>query len=542
MINRIIEFSMKNRWLILGVYAVLAIWGYWALLHTPIDAIPDLSENQVIVFTEWQGRSPQEVEDQITYPLTVNLQGLPHVRTVRSSSAFGFSMVNVIFEDSVDIYFARTRVLERLSLAGSFLPAGVTPMMGPDATGVGQVYWYTVEGPYDSGTLHSIQDWYVKYQLNSVPGVAEVASVGGFVKQYQIDLDPIKLRAYNVALKDVVSAVERSNNNVGAKVVESGDTEEMIRGIGLIDGLKDIENISLGAFNGIPVTVGNVGSVQLGPEFRRGVLDKDGREAVGGVVVIRYGANAREVIDAVKQKISEIQPGLPAGVSIVPFYDRSILIDHAVDTLRHALIEELILVTLAHVLFLWHFRSILVVTIPLPLAVLGAFLFMKGAGISSNIMSLGGIAIAIGVLVDAGIVMTENVIRQAEQYEGRAACRQANLIRHGDHQSRLRPCLCAHRHGRQDVSPARFHQDVCHGLLHHSCHYAGAGFVHIPDSRQTAQRKCESDHAHAARHLPARAALGAASQDHYTGRGGGVTPRRSLHGNDDWLRVHAAAR
>jgi Cu(I)/Ag(I) efflux system membrane protein CusA/SilA len=371
----------------------------------------------VIVFTDWQGRSPQEVEDQITYPLTVNLQGLPHVRTVRSASAFGFSMVNVIFEDSVDIYFARTRVLERLSLAGSFLPAGVTPLMGPDATGVGQVFWYTVEGPYDSGTLHSVQDWFIKYQLNSVPGVAEVASVGGFVRQYQIDLDPTKLRAYNVSLENVVSAVERSNNNVGAKVVEAGNTEEIVRGIGLIRGLKDIEETSLGAYNGTPVTVGNVASVQLGPEFRRGVLDKDGKEAVGGVVIIRYGANAREVINAVKQKIGEIQPGLPAGVKIVPFYDRSILIDHAVDTLRHALIEELILVTLAHVLFLWHFRSILVVTIPLPLAVLGAFLFMKGAGISSNIMSLGGIAIAIGVLVDAGIVMTENVIRQAEQYE-----------------------------------------------------------------------------------------------------------------------------
>src|ERR1035437_6504851 len=417
MINRIIEFSLKNRWLVLGVYAVLAAWGYWAVMNTPIDAIPDLSENQVIVFTDWAGRSPQEVEDQITYPLTVNLQGLPNVRTVRSQSAFGFSMVNVIFEDSVDIYFARTRVLERLSLAGSFLPAGVTPMMGPDATGVGQVFWYTVEGPYDSGTLHSLQDWFIKYQLNSVPGVAEVASVGGFVRQYQIDLDPVKLRAYNVPLKNVVAAVQGSNNNVGAKVMEVGDTEAMVRGIGLIRGLKDIEDISLGAYNGTPVTVGNVASVQLGPEFRRGVLDKDGKEAVGGVVVIRYGANAREVIAAVKQKIDEIQPGLPAGVKIAPFYDRSILIDHAVDTLRHALIEEIILVTLAHVLFLWHFRSILVVTIPLPLAVLGAFLFMKGAGISSNIMSLGGIAIAIGVLVDAGIVMTENVIRQAEQYD-----------------------------------------------------------------------------------------------------------------------------
>jgi Cu(I)/Ag(I) efflux system membrane protein CusA/SilA len=417
MINRMIEFSLKNRWLVLAVYTALACWGYWALLHTPIDAIPDLSENQVIVFTDWAGRSPQEVEDQITYPLTVNLQGLPNVRTVRSASAFGFSMVNVIFEDSVDIYFARTRVLERISLAGSFLPAGVTPMMGPDATGVGQVFWYTVEGPYDSGTLHSLQDWFIKYQLNSVPGVAEVASVGGFVKQYQIDLDPMKLRAYNIPLKQIVAAVQSSNNNVGAKVMEVSSTEEMVRGIGLIRGLKDIEDISLGAYNGTPVTVGNVASVQLGPEFRRGVLDKDGKEAVGGVVVIRYGANAREVIAAIKQKIDELQPGLPAGVHIVPFYDRGVLIDHAVDTLRHALIEEIILVTLAHILFLWHFRSILVVTIPLPLAVLGAFLFMKGAGISSNIMSLGGIAIAIGVLVDAGIVMTENVIRQAEQYE-----------------------------------------------------------------------------------------------------------------------------
>jgi Cu(I)/Ag(I) efflux system membrane protein CusA/SilA len=416
MINRIIEFSMKNRWLVVAIYAALAAWGYWGLLHTPIDAIPDLSENQVIVFTEWPGRSPQEVEDQITYPLTVNMQGLPHVKTVRSSSQFGFSMVNVIFEDSVDVYFARTRVLERLSLASSFLPSEVTPVMGPDATGVGQVFWYTVEGPYDSGTLHSIQDWFIKYQLNSVPGVAEVASVGGFVKQYQIDLDPIRLRAYNVSLKDVVSAVQRSNNNVGAKVIEVGNTEDIVRGIGLIRGLKDIEDISLGAYNGTPVALGNVGSVQMGPEFRRGVLDKDGKEAVGGVVIIRYGANAREVIEAVKEKIAEIQPGLPNNVKILPFYDRSILIDHAVGTLRHALIEEIILVTLAHVLFLWHFRSILVVTIPLPLAVLCSFLFMRGADISSNIMSLGGIAIAIGVLVDAGIVMTENVIRQAEQY------------------------------------------------------------------------------------------------------------------------------
>ncbi len=416
MINRIIEFSLRNRWLILALYAVLAIAGYWALLRTPIDAIPDLSENQVIVFTDWPGRSPQEVEDQITYPLTVNLQGLPGVRTVRSSSAFGFSMVNIIFQDNVDIYFARTRVLERLNLASSFLPAGVVPLLGPDATGVGQVFWYTLEGPYDSGTLHSIQDWYVRYQLNSVPGVAEVASVGGFIRQYQIDVDPLKIRAYGIPLRDVLMAVQRSNNNVGAKVLEVNDSEYMVRGLGLIGGLKDIEDIPVAASNGVPVYLRNVASVQLGPEFRRGVLDKGGREAVGGVVVIRYGTNALEVINAVKQKIEAVQPGLPKGVRIVAFYDRSELIYHAINTLRYALIEEILLVTLAHVVFLWHFRSILVVTLPLPLAVLASFLFMRGMGISSNIMSLGGIAIAIGVLVDAGIVMTENVIRQAERY------------------------------------------------------------------------------------------------------------------------------
>src|SRR2546427_637912 len=318
MINRLIEFSLKNRFLILLAYLLLAGWGYWALLKTPIDAIPDLSENQVIVFTDWAGRSPQEVEDQITYPLTVNLQGLPSVKTVRSSSAFGFSMINIIFEDEVDVYFARTRVLERLNLASSFLPAGVVPTLGPDATGVGQVFWYTVEGPYDPGTLRSLQDWFIRYQLNSVPGVAEVASIGGFFRQYQIDVDPGKLRSFNIPLHTVFEAVQRSNNNVGAKVVEANNMEDVVRGLGLIESVKDI--------------------------------------------------------------------------------------------------EEIILVTLAHVIFLWHFRSILIVTIPLPLAVLTSFLFMHYFGISSNIMSLGGIAIAIGVLVDAGIVMTENVIRHAEQY------------------------------------------------------------------------------------------------------------------------------
>src|SRR5687767_5185335 len=274
MINRLIEISLKNRFLVLLVYALLAGWGYWALLATPIDAIPDLSENQVIVFTDWPGRSPQEVEDQITYPLTVNLQGLPGVRTVRSSSAFGFSMVNIIFQDDIDVYFARTRVLERLNLASSFLPGGVVPTLGPDATGVGQVFWYTVEGPYDPGTLRSTQDWFIRYQLNSVPGVAEVASIGGFVRQYQIDVDPAKLRVYNIPMRMVFEAVERSNNNVGAKVVEANNMEYIVRGVGLIRSTKDIEDVVLASSNGTPVYVRNVASVQIGPEFRRGVLDK----------------------------------------------------------------------------------------------------------------------------------------------------------------------------------------------------------------------------------------------------------------------------
>ena len=341
MINRLIEFSLKNRFLILLVYALLAVWGYWALLRTPIDAIPDLSENQVIVYTDWAGRSPQEVEDQITYPLTVNLQGLAGVRDVRSSSALGFSMINIIFQDKIDPYFARTRVLERLNLASGFLPEGVVPVLGPDATGVGQVFWYTVEGPYDGGTLHSLQDWFIKYQLNSVSGVAEVASIGGWVRQYQIDVDPIKLRAYNIPLRTVIEGVQRSNTNVGAKVIEASDQEMAVRGIGLIRSTADLENIVLTATAGTPVYIRNVANVHLGPEFRRGVLDKDGKDVVGGVVVIRNGANAQEVISGVKAKLAALEPGLPKGVHIVPFYDRSTLILHAVNTLKSALLEEI---------------------------------------------------------------------------------------------------------------------------------------------------------------------------------------------------------
>ena len=416
MINRIIDFSLKNRFVIVAAYLVLAGWGYWALLRTPIDAIPDLSDNQVIVFTDWVGRSPREVEDQVTYPLTTALQGLPSVRVVRGQSAFGFSMINIIFEDSVDLYWARTRVLERLNLVTRQLPEGVVPSLGPDATGVGQIFWYTVEGDgYNLRDLRTTQDWFIRYQLNSVPGVSEVASVGGYVQQYQIDVDPNRLRAYNIPLSLVIDAVRRSNANVGGNVVEQNGQWSVVRGVGLIGSLADVENIVISASAGTPIYVRNVANVRIGDAFRVGVLDRDGKEAVGGVVIARYGVNTLDVIQRVKDKIKTLEAGLPQGVKIVPFYDRTELIERSTHTLKRALIEEIILVTLAHIIFLFHFRSILIVTIPLPLAVLMSFLFMYYMGISSNLMSLAGIAIAIGVLVDAGIVVTENAFRYLEK-------------------------------------------------------------------------------------------------------------------------------
>jgi copper/silver efflux system protein len=416
MINRLIEFSLRNRVLVVAVYAGLAIWGGWALSTTPIDAIPDLSDNQVIVFTDWSGHSAQEVEDQVTYPLTSGLQGLAGVRVVRSQSAFGFSMVYAVFEDDVDLYFARSRVLERMNLLASRLPAGVVPTLGPDATGVGHVFWYTIEGPGRSPReLRSIQDWFVRYQLNAVPGVAEVASIGGTVQQYQIDVDPVRLRTYGIPLSAVIAAVRDSNRNVGGNVLEANGSWAVVRGVGLIESSADIENIVIGASAGVPVYVRQVAAVQIGDAFRVAALVKGTEEAVGGVVVARSGVNTQQVIDAVKARIAQIGPGLPPGVRIVPFYDRSELIQRSIGTLRTALIEEIVLVTLAHIVFLMHFRSILIVTLPLPLAVLAAFVGMHYGGISSNIMSLAGIAIAIGVLVDAGIVVTENAFRFIEQ-------------------------------------------------------------------------------------------------------------------------------
>lgn len=426
MIHWLIHWSLRNRFLVGCGFLALMAWGARCLWRAPVDAIPDLSENQVMVFAEWPGRSPQEVEDQVTYPLSVNLQGLAGVKTVRAVSMFGFSLITVIFEDRTDNYFARARVLERLNFLSSALPSGVIPQLGPDATGLGWVYQYYLEvdpqrapgGGTDLGELRALQDWFIRYQLNAVQGVAEVASIGGFVKQYQIEVSPAKMRAAGVTLAEVMRVVGESNLNVGGKVIEENGMEFVVRGVGLIRSLEDLENIALKSIEGRPVYLRDIASVQVGGDFRRGTLDVNGREVVGGIVVMRTGENAMAVIERVKDRIRQIQPGLDKrGITLRPFYDRSELIQRTIDTLRHALVEEIILVTLAHVLFLFHFRSILIVTIPLPASILISFILMDRFGISSNIMSLAGIAIAIGVLVDAGIVMTENVIRQCERAE-----------------------------------------------------------------------------------------------------------------------------
>jgi len=422
MIDRVIHWSLHHRFLVLAGFIAVCAWGLVALKRVPIDAIPDLSENQVIVYADWPGRSPQEVEDQITYPLSVALQGLAGVKTVRASSMFGFAFLTVIFDDSIDVYFARTRVLERLNSLGSLLPEGVVARLGPDATGLGWVYQYDLRdesGQQDLGSLRALQDTYVRYQLAAVPGVAEVASIGGFVRQYQVEVSSLKLRQYGITLGEVMDAVGQSNLNVGGKTIEENGAEFIVRGVGLVQDGADLEVIPLRPRNGTPLYLRDVATVRVGGDFRRGALDVDGREVVGGIVVMRYGENAYRVIQDVKARIAALTPGLPPGVSVVPFYDRSDLIERAIATLKDALTEEILLVTLMHVVFLFHFRSILIVTLPLPASILISFILMDRLGIPSNIMSLTGIAISIGVLVDAGIVMTENVIRHCERAEDR---------------------------------------------------------------------------------------------------------------------------
>ncbi len=423
MIEKIIEWSVNNRFMVMLVTLFAILGGVFAVVNIPVDAIPDLSDVQVIVYTEFSGQAPQVVEDQVTYPLTTAMLSVPFAKVVRGYSFFGYSFVYIIFEDGTDLYWARSRVLEYLNFVSGRLPAGVTPSLGPDATGVGWVYEYVLKdtsGKHDLQELRSLQDWYLRYELTAVPGVSEVASIGGFVKQYQIEVDPNKLLAYKLPIQKVKMAIQRSNNDVGGKLVEMGETEFMVRGLGYIKSMEDIENIAVGVdAYGTPILMKNIANVQLGPELRRGILESNGEgEAVGGIVVMRYGENALDVIHGVKEKLKNLEKGLPEGIVIETGYDRSGLIERAVETLRGKLLEEMLVVALICIIFLMHFRSAFVAIFTLPVGILISFMIIYPLGINANIMSLGGIAIAIGVMVDASVVMVENAHKHLERDAG----------------------------------------------------------------------------------------------------------------------------
>ncbi len=417
MVELLISFSLRNRLIVIVVAALMFAWGIYEVQHNPIDAIPDLSENQVIVFTEWMGRSPQVIEDQVTYPLVSNLQGIAKIKNIRGASMFGMSFVYVVFEDNVDIYWARTRVAERLNFAQKLLPEGITPTLGPDGTGVGHIFWYSLDAVgYDLGEQRALQDWYIKFALQTVSGVSEVASFGGFQKQYQVIIDPIKLNYYNVSMMDVLRAVKSNNNDVGGRKFEMSDKSYIVRGLGYIKSISEIENIPLGTFNNVPIRIQDVGSVQMGGDIRYGIFDENGEgEKVGGIVVMRYGENADAVIKSVKAKMEEVQKGLPDGVKFKIDYDRSGLIEEAIGSVKGTLIEVFISVSIVILIFLFHWRSAVIILIQIPISVASSFIFLNYLGFSSNIMSLTGIALAIGVIVDDGIVMVENSYRLLSQ-------------------------------------------------------------------------------------------------------------------------------
>lgn len=423
MVNKLIELSLRNRLVVIIVALGLLFWGIFNIQRNPVDAIPDLSENQVIVFTEWMGQSPQIMEDQVTYPLVSNLQGIPKVKNIRGTSMFGMSFVYVVFEDNVDVYWARTRVLERLNFAQRLLPPGVTPTLGPDGTGVGHIFWYHLDAPkMDLGEQRALQDWYVKFALQTVPGVAEVASFGGFEKQYQLVIDPVKLQFYNLSMMDVMNKVKANNNDVGGRKFEMSNMAYIIRGLGYIRNKDDIENIALGNNNGIPVRVKDIGTVQMGGDLRLGIFDANGDgEVVGGIVVMRYGENADKVINDVKKKMGEVQKGLPEGVGFKVDYDRSDLIEAAIANIKSKLIEEISIVCIIVILFLLHWRSALSIIIQIPITVSISFILLNAFGLSSNIMSLTGIALAIGVIVDNGIIMSENAYRNLSEWNAPSA-------------------------------------------------------------------------------------------------------------------------
>ena len=423
MLAKIIEASIKNRFLVIIFTVLITLWGLLSLSKTPLDAIPDLSDVQVIVKTSFPGQVPQVVEDQVTYPITTTMLSVPKATVVRGFSFFGDSYVYVIFEDGTDIYWARARVQEYLSQAASQLPDGVEPRLGPDATGVGWVYEYALVdrgNTHDLAQLRSLQDWFIKYELQTVPGVSEIATIGGMVKQYQVTADPDNLRAYNITLSQLKTAIQRGNQETSGSVMELGEAEYMISSKGYLKNVEDIENIpvSLNKETGAPILLRDIAKVRIGPQMRRGIAELDGEgEVVGGIVVMRYGENALQVIKDTKKKIEELKSGLPEGVEIVTTYDRSKLILSAVDNLKIKLLEEFAVVAIVCLLFLFHLRSALVAIISLPIGILAAFIVMQNQGINANIMSLGGIAIAIGAMIDAAIVMIENAHKHLEQYK-----------------------------------------------------------------------------------------------------------------------------
>ena len=417
MLNKIIDWSARNIFMVLLATLFIVVGGVYAVMKTPIDALPDLSDVQVIVYTEYPGQAPQVVEDQVTYPLTTAMLSVPKSRVVRGFSYFGASFVYIIFEDGTDIYWARSRVLEYLNFASSRMPKGVTPSLGPDATGVGWVYQYVVQAKNKSlAELRTLQDWYVRYQLTKAPGVSEVASIGGFVQTYQVTVDPVKLRAYGIPLSKVTQVIRDSNRDVGGRVVEMAETEYMVRGKGYLRGKGDLETLVVKSDKGTPVLVRDIARVELAPDERRGLTELNGEgEVVSGIAMARFGQNALEVISNLKAKIAEISSGLPEGVSIAAVYDRSDLIKRAIETLKRTLLEESIIVALVCFVFLLHVRSALVAIVMLPVGVLIAFIAMRLLGMNSNLMSLGGIAIAIGAMVDAAIVMIENAHKHIER-------------------------------------------------------------------------------------------------------------------------------
>ena len=510
MIARVIEFSARNPFLIVVLVAAILAGGGWAIVHTPLDAIPDLSDAQVIVYTPWEDRSPDIIEDQVTYPIVTQLLSAPRVRAVRANSFFGFSLIYVIFDDGTDLYWARSRVLEYMSGMAGKLPAGVAPQLGPDATGVGWGLEYVLidrTGRHNLAELRTLQDWHVQYQLRAVPGVAEVAAVGAYVKQYQVTIDPDKLLAYDIPINRVVERIRRSNQEVGGRVIEFTGREYMVRGRGYIKGVRDIEEVSLGTQkDGTPVRVRDVGDVQIGPDIRRGVVDYNGLgDAAGGVVVVRFGESVYDVLQRVQRTIREtVRPSLPEGVELVVTYDRSALIEHSVATLREKLIEESLIVSLVCVVFLFHFRSALVAVLTLPLAVLLALLAMRGIGLTSNIMSLGGIAIAIGAMIDAAIVMIENAHKHVEHEQSKpeserldrkevviAAAKEVgpslffSLL---DHHRRLSAGLRPPRPGGSTVQAPGLHEDVLHALRRLAVDHGGPVSDDGPDSRQDPAR------------------------------------------------------